>query len=296
MYTQFFGNFILSKDVISPDQLIEALKIQSSTHQKLGTLAIHAGYMSAREVEDVYIMQTHYDKRFGELAVELGYLTQEQVTELLQIQLPDYMILGQTLVDKGYIGNIEFENLITEYKSTYEIFDLDLLDEQHEIVNKLLSSFTPTTDAPYTDKIVPYLILLFNNLVRFIGEDFTPLEIIPLPEVPTNFCVSQQIKGYGTYTSALDMEPQIAISFACRYVNEELTSLDEYVVASMEDFLNLHNGLFTVNMSNDYSLELKLQPPVLHEHTTIQTKSIAYLLPIIYTFGAINFIISVDSD
>lgn len=33
---------------------------------KLGTLAIHAGYMNAAQVDDVVIHQTHQDNRFGD--------------------------------------------------------------------------------------------------------------------------------------------------------------------------------------------------------------------------------------
>lgn len=291
MYTQFFGNFLINKGIIDTEQLMEALKIQASTHQKLGTLAIHAGYMSANEVEDVYIMQTHYDKRFGELAIQLGYLTQKQVNELLELQLPDYMKLGQVLVDKNLISNVELESLVAEYRSAYEIYDLNLAIEQQELVDKLLSSFCSRENIEHTDRVIPYLTLFFNNLIRFIGEDFTPLEIIPMPEVPTNFCVSQQITG--TLLSALDMEPQTAIAFANKYVDDEFTEFDEYVLASAEDFLNLHNGLYAVNMSNEHSVELTLEPPMVHEHTTLSTDAPAYLLPVVYPFGKINFIISI---
>ncbi len=291
MYTQFFGNFLINKGIINTEQLMEALKIQSSTHQKLGTLAIHAGYMSANEVEDVFIMQTHYDKRFGELAIKLGYLTQKQVNELLELQLPDYMKLGQVLLEKGWISNVDLENLVAEYRSAYEICDLNIAIEQQELVDKLLSSFCLKENIKDSDSVIPYLTLFFNNLVRFIGEDFIPLEIIPMPEVPTNFCVSQQITD--SLLSALDMEPQTAIAFACKYVDEEFTEFDEYVLASVEDFLNLHNGLYAVNMSNEHSVELHLEPPMVQEHTTISTDSLAYLLPIVYPFGRINFILSV---
>ena len=33
MHTQFFGNFLLNKGIITPEQLIEALKVQSTAHQ-----------------------------------------------------------------------------------------------------------------------------------------------------------------------------------------------------------------------------------------------------------------------
>ncbi|EOS24198.1 hypothetical protein C806_02240 [Lachnospiraceae bacterium 3-1] len=295
MHTQFFGNFLLNKGVITPEQLIEALKVQSSTHKKFGTLAIHSGYMSASEVADVYITQTHYDKRFGELAVELGYLTPEQVDKLLTIQLPNYMLLGQILVDKKIVTHIELENLITEYKSEYEIYELDMMEEQKDMVDKLLTNLYLPEDLPDTQNITSYLTLLFNNLVRFIGEDFTPLNIMTLPEVPTNFCVSQKVEGDFAFLSALDMDSETAIAFASRYVDDEFETFDEYVSASMEDFLNLHNGLFSVNMSNDYTLELHLQPPEDHENSILSTEAPSYLLPVIYSFGTVNFIFSVTS-
>ena len=75
--------------------------------------------------------------------------------------------------------------------------------------------------------------------------------------------------------------------------NDEFQEFDEYVRASIEDFLNLHNGLYTVNMSNDFSMELQLQPPVPHEDTLLETGYTFYLLPIMYSFGTINFLLSI---
>lgn len=293
MHTQFFGNFLLNKGVITPEQLIEALKIQANTHKKLGTLAIHSGFMSASEVEDVYITQTHFDKLFGELAVNLGYLTEGQVDDLLTTQLPDYMLLGQILIDQEILTHIELENLIAEYQSVYEIYDLEMMEEQQEMVNKLLSEIYLPEDLPHSEHILSYLTLLFNNLVRFIGEDFTILNVMTLPEVPTNFCIAQDINGTISFLSALDMDQETAITFASRYVNDDFDDFDEYVRASIEDFLNLHNGLYTVNMSNDFSMELQLSPPVVHETTLLETGYSFYLLPIMYSFGTINFLLSI---
>ena len=97
MYTQFFGNYLLEKGILTTSQLTDALTEQSKVHIKLGTLAIHAGYMTAGEVDSVVVLQTHQDKKFGELAIEEGYLTEEQVQSLLDAQTPDYLLLGQVL-------------------------------------------------------------------------------------------------------------------------------------------------------------------------------------------------------
>ena len=44
MYTQFFGNFLLSKSAVPADKLVDALERQSSSYLKLGTLAIPVSY------------------------------------------------------------------------------------------------------------------------------------------------------------------------------------------------------------------------------------------------------------
>ena len=96
MYAQFFGNYLLSHGVITETQLLSAIQKKSAAHMKLGTLAIYAGYMTANEVDQIVIMQTHQDARFGELAIKEGYLTETQVTDLLKSQTPDFLQLGQT--------------------------------------------------------------------------------------------------------------------------------------------------------------------------------------------------------
>ena len=293
MYTQFFGNFLLSRGVVTSEQLIEVIKEESSAHVKLGTLAIHAGYMTASEADNIVIMQTHEDRRFGELAVEGGYMTEQQLEELLKMQKPDYLLLGQLLIEKGIISNTDFENLIVDYQSENEIFDLEMAGEQNEIVSEMIKNYCDFGKHRDADKAVHYLSLLFNNLVRFIGDDFTPLNPIPCPEYPTNYAVCQKTHNPElSILSSIDMDTNTAISFASRYVGEAFDDFDEYVKASLEDFLNLHNGLFNVNLSNEFSIEFSLDPPEVHHYDVLTLSKTAYLFPVIYPFGTINFLFS----
>ena len=88
---------------------------------------------------------------------------------------------------------------------------------------------------------------------------------------------------------ALDGRLDTAIAFATRYVHEQFHSYDEYVQASLEDFLNLQNGLFIVNVSNTSNTELTLGAP---EHITvspIQFSGRTLHIPVLYTFGTIDF-------
>lgn len=293
MFSQLFGNYLLRKEVVTPEQLIDAMSTASHSRMKLGTMCIHEGLMTSAEVEKVYILQTHQDKRFGEIAVEEGYLSEETINRLLSKQSPDYLLLAQALIDNGILSHEEAEKLLYDYQTETELYDLDITDDHMDRFEKLVSNFCSVNNMDENEVLQVYLKLLFNNMIRFIGDDFTPMNIIPFSEYATSYCAAQNITGQYPISSALDMNETTAIAFASRYAGEDFEEIDEFVIASLEDFLNLHNGLFVVNLSNTNSVELNLEPPETIQNDLYAPDGLTYLLPIHYSFGTINFIITI---
>lgn len=296
MYAQFFGNYLLSKNVVTKEQLIQAIQKKSTEKIKLGTLAIHAGYMTANEVDRVVIMQTHQDRRFGELAIQEGYLTEQQVSELLKTQSPDFLLLGQILVDDGILNHTQLQNLIIDYQSENELYDFNYTDETKENISRLVERFFVITERSLSKYEISFLNLLLNNLIRFIGDDFTLVAPSLCKEYPCNYCVSQKVFGNLNLKTYIDMPETTCIAFASRYVNDTFTEFDEYVQSSLEDFLNLHNGLFTVNVSNDYGIELQLDPPVVESAELLNFESETYMMPVIYPFGTVHLIFQLSKN
>ncbi len=291
MYTQFFGNYLLSNGYVTQEQLFSAMQKQSDAHMKLGTLAIHAGYMTASEVDSTCLQQTRQDKKFGELAIELGYLTNEQVIELLKSQSPDFLLLGQILVDENILSNSDLENVIADYRSQNELIDLDMTQDSHANIVKLLDNFFITSETPLTQNGQMYLELLFNNFIRFIGEDFTPLNTTQCEAFPIEICVRQRVLGEYEISSYINMTEETAIAFASRYAGETFTEFNEYVRAAMEDFLNLHNGLFIVNVSNATSVELTITAPEQVENPVLDFNHNTYQFPVLYPFGMVQILL-----
>jgi hypothetical protein len=293
MFAQFFGSYLLSKNAVSPEQLTAAITKLADTHIKLGTLAMHKGYMTASEVDEVCFLQTREDKRFGEIALERNYLFEDQLEDLLKSQNPDYLLLGQTLVDSGVISNQELEALMVGYQADNELEGAPSEDANQEETQTLIMNFFEAADEPLSDEALMYMNLIFNNLVRFIGEDFTPLAPVACDSYDTNYCVTQCISGPVNLTSGIDMEEDVAIAFASRYAKMEFHVFDEYVKASLEDFLNLHNGLFSVNMSNAYSVEIALDQPMHCDEPTYKMNKGSFVIPVIYPFGTIYLLLAV---
>lgn len=292
MFTQFLGNYLLQKGLVTQDQLFNAMSRLSQTHIKLGTIAIHEGLMTANEVDECLYIQTREDKRFGEIAIARGYLTDEQVTDLLSKQTPDYILLGQNLVEDGVISYEDLERIIFDYKSETELYDLELDVENNEIVQSIIEKFFLMAEMPSNDLNVMYLELMFNSLIRFIGEDFSPLTPMVVDEYPITFGVSQAVLGERDYITHIDCDRETAIAFASRYAKEEFNEFNEYVVAALEDFLNLHNGLFIVNASNQQSKSVELAPPEITEEGVLMGANKCVDFPVAYPFGTVHLIIS----
>lgn len=291
MFTQFFGSYLLNKKIVSPANLRLALEKKDSTRVKLGVLAINAGYMTAKQVDAVHRKQATVDKRIGDIAVEMGYLTEAQVEELLSSQKTGCLLLGQALVDMGCLTNEEFETVLNSYKKENGLTDKDFSEESNEKTENVISSFF-SLEGEYSDYCSEYVNILFKNLIRFVGDDFTPLVNAEIGD--SDLTVIQELCGDFCAVSAITLDDKAAAVFASRFAEEEVTDMD-YAKDAISEFLNLSNGLYNVNISESTGKEIGLTP---QESTTASAvKSIkakfTLTIPVEFTFGTVIFTLAV---
>lgn len=293
MFAQFFGSYLLNNGLVTASQLSKALEKKKNTKIKLGVLAIDAKLMTAQQVEDVHQKQATVDKRFGDLAVEMGYISKDDVEKLIASQPSDYLLLGQTLVNDGALTNEQFESAINDYKTKHSLSDDEISDDKNTKLSHIISEFYHFETAKNAKAYTAYLNLLFKNIIRFIGDDFTPLESSVVRSFDANYYVTQCVSGNLNCSTGVEAEEYQYLKFAGRFAQEEITCPDEYAHAAVGEFLNLHNGLFTVNLSNEFGVELNLEPQEYLENKTVAFENSAFCIPISFSFGIINFIISV---
>lgn len=292
MFSQFFGNYLLNQDLVTPEQLADGIQEVQKIHKKIGELAIRYGYLTKEQVEQVHIMQTERDKRFGELVVEAGYMSQEEMDHLLSLQHNDYEVLCKVLIDSEVISKEDCYHALDNFREKYKLGDLDKLSLlQTTKINILINDFYDLTGLEEAPIFMKYLTLLFNNITRFIGTDFTPHKEFLLKEPTEGTFFSQKIVGNFSAHSAVYASKETLIAMASRYAEETFEDYNEYVQASICDFLNLHNGVFTVNMSNEMQMELMLEPPM-ENNCEIDFSKTVYCVPVTFPFGMIHFVIA----
>lgn len=294
MFAQFFGGYLLNKKLVTSEDLTQAFEDKKHTRMRLGVLAINAGLMTADQVEHVNITQQSVDKRFGDLAVELGYVTDEQVEELLSQQPTEYLLLGQTLVNNGVLTNAQFEQAINDYKTDNELTDSDLEGSKNESMNKLVTEFYHLEEASDARMLTDYVAMLFRNIIRFIDSDFTPLEAMIIREFDAEHLIEQRITGTYSAVTCITADKDVYCEFAKRFAGENFGDVTGYENETVGEFLNVVNGLFAVNQSNDGGAELTMTPQRAMTGEKITFEKPAFFIPVVFGFGEVDFMISAE--
>lgn len=280
MFSQLFGYYLLSKNIITAEQLNDVLTNKNSARAKLGSLFTDAGYMTAEQVEYIHQEQKHFDKRMGDIAVFLGFLTEDQVRELLEKQNNDDKILADVLIDKGYITKPEYDNLI---KACRQEMGVEGEINEKNLARDIISIFN-LDELPDKDIYADYISLFVRNAIRFIGDDFA-FSCINAPENFKEGCsVSQVVMGNKRCVqTSICGEKSVLSAFAARYSGKNDCSYED-----AGDFLNLQNALYASNKFASDSSKYTLEAQIFAE--TLQLKDNdekSVVIPLLFTFGNI---------
>ncbi|SMC46731.1 hypothetical protein [Sporomusa malonica] len=289
MFTQYFGQYLFNKGIISADQLCDLLAYEQSARVKLGVLALNSSLMTATQIEEVHELQRTMDRRFGEIALSKGYLTQPQLDNLLNQQSSRHLGLNQAIIDKNYLSLSQLEAALESFKQDTQLSQEQLQALQSADIDQIVPLFLDFPQDDLGRLHYEYVTLLLKNIVRFLNDQPLLSRPLPLTKQTEGWIISQQAVGDRTLSTALVLKDSALIDLATRFSQEEITQVDELAKDSVAEFLNLHNGIFLINMS-DIGFELDLKPQ------TAQTYSDSvsgYRIPITLTFGPIELVLSI---
>jgi hypothetical protein len=284
MFNQNFGHYLLNTGLLTHGQLCEVLQNEQSVKVKLGILAVNAGLMSADQVEVVHNLQRVKDEKFGILAVSQGYFTYEQMEELLASQEKSHLSLMQAIVDNKYMTLAAVEKALGDFREEYNITEQDL-DDENKVIKKLLD-FSAAGDQ--ADILYVYVGLTLRNIVRFLND--TPYILKQAAEPRPAFLASQQIYGEIKFLTGLNMGESVLLELASRFAGERLTSVDEMVLDSVGEFLNVHNGVFCSSLS-DVGLRVDLEPQFVELGNAVHNSQ-SFHVGIGTSFGQFDLVLS----
>jgi hypothetical protein len=292
MINQYFGQYLFNKGILTAKQLFDVLAHERSVRVKLGVLAINAEVMTAIQVEKIHQLQRHKDKLFGELAIENGYLTHAQLEELLEGQRHCQISLSQAIIDQGYLNLTQLEQALTDYRQENRISN-DQWQQALDVVDytQIARLFLDLKAAGALEEVYyDYIGLLMRNVMRFLNEYPVVDESRPFDGLVNNWLISQYINGAVSLFTGLAMDDATLLAMARGYSGEELSVLDEVAKDSVAEFLNVVNGVFCVNASNQ-GANLNLEPRTIVQCSELTLEN-SYCIPVKLPFGTVNLILA----
>jgi CheY-specific phosphatase CheX len=292
MINQYFGQYLFNKGILTAEQLFDVLAHERLVRVKLGVLAINAEVMTANQVEEIHQLQRHKDKLFGELAIENGYLTHTQLEELLEGQRLRQLSLSQAIIDQGYLNLAQLEQALADYRQENHISN-DQWQQSLNIVDytQIVRLFLDLKAAGALEEVYyDYIGLLMRNIMRFLNEYPVVDESQPFDGVVNNWLVSQYINGEISLFTGLAMDDATLLELARGYSGEHLNVLDELAKDSVTEFLNVVNGVFCVNASNQ-GADLDLEPQTIVQCSELTLEN-SYCIPVKLPFGTVNLILA----
>ncbi|MDF2722847.1 MAG: hypothetical protein K0Q59_2522 [Paenibacillus sp.] len=293
MFNQYFGYYLMHKDYINISQLRTVLDYQKITHVKLGLIAVNESMMTPEQVEEVHSLQTRVDKKFGELAVELGYLTEDRLKHLLTVQQENHLLLGQALMDLDLMNLYQITTALYQFKRDQGLSDDQFRAIKNGDIRTLVEMIVIKIDVPERAIFADYLTLLANNLIRFI-DDLAVIEIEEIVEKQScDWLVMQQIRGEDMELSTMiAANSTVFVDIAETFAQMPIGSADELACSAVGEFLNLHNGIFLINMSNR-GMELDLAPQSVHANASYTEENAGIAVTVRYSRGTFRFLLSV---
>lgn len=263
MLHQYFGNFLLNKGFIDAETLNMVLDKNRSARIKLGVLALNKGFMTAAQINKIHNLQKQTDKRFGEIAVELGYLAENDVEELLKEQKLGAVQLSQSLLDLEVFSVERLEEVLNLYNETMiEDTYITSIDKgpAYELVGPFIKSQYDLSGIIPIDVVFDFVTLFFRNLVRFIDSEAF-INTAPDVTIPKNIILAkQEIIGDYNFNTFLGMDENTYLNFASVFAKMNISERNDLADASVTEYLNLTNGLFSINMSEG-NYNVNLNPP-----------------------------------
>ncbi|MDD2502944.1 MAG: hypothetical protein PHG58_03670 [Clostridia bacterium] len=290
MFSQYFGHYLLNNKLVKPEQLADALEYQRSVHLKLGVIAINAGYMTPAQVEQIHNMQKRIDKRFGELAIEHGYITEEKLNEMLSTQKQGHLMLGQALIDREYFTMEQLQSALDNYKKENGMSNRQFNVIRNDDAQEIEKVFRNYGDSMMCKTYSDYVTLLIKNIIRFIDHNPT-IEINQFgSELKTEWYAQQEIHGKINLHTGIVADTDAFLQLASKFAQENIVEPGELAQASVGEFLNLHNGIFLVNMSNN-GVELEMKPQIVSPDYTVKFSDQAYIVSCHMIWGKFDVVL-----
>lgn len=287
MFTNLFGKYLVSKNIITEDDFFAVKIEQNRTKVKLGLIAVSEKLITEEQADQVNRKQQMLDKKFGDIAIDMGLLTADQVERLLALQGNPYMQFCQCVTDKGIMDLAQVEEALDSFQRENGFTKADIENIKSGDVDRILPLYLPSIPA---GPLIDLLAVIFRSLLRLVSSDLSFSKGYLTSNYQTGAYAKQHIIGDYTATTVFSGDDKGILAVAEGFAKEFFDEVGIDALDSVGEFINIADGLFATAKSQE-GMEINLEPPEYSSEPIEINGSSVYVVPIELDQQAVDLII-----
>lgn len=154
------------------------------------------------------------------------------------------------------------------------------------------SNFNSLSDS-MNDFTKLYIKRLLMDIILYVDSNISLLDISFSDSYHLETEISQEIVGVPAAYSSIDGKEKVLTAFAESYSKLGIADFDALCREALLDFLNLHNGLFVVDLSEANIAELSLSVPKQSNEYQLRSniEGRITIIPVNFTYGTVTFLL-----
>jgi CheY-specific phosphatase CheX len=239
MGIQFFGEFLISKKVVTRDVLWKAVQLQRKTNLLFGETARSLGMITHEEVERVQEAQRKQDLDFGNMCIKMGILSKEQVRQVTEHQKRNHLLLGDALIRINAVQESVMQALREEFEAEQAAY--------------FAKEAPPRAKLPHEDLWELVAERTYLMFTRFVKLTFKPDQRSVVTGIdPNDMVVAMRLRGDVpcVYLLSLSADMRDAIARGMLKQNDISTQPGEVIVDAVKEFVNIVCGSIVSKVSS----------------------------------------------
>lgn len=246
MGNRHFSQYLLNKGILTADNAGAILAECHHTAPGLSVLALERNFIDAEQSLEL--------SGAGDTAVAAlsrNYLTALQLDDLKKEAPNRRACLGQVVLNRKLV---DFSGLAKLFKDN----DGEYCYPVNEVFEELLQE--QGVDADDYEYIRDYVELFLSTLQKFMRTNALIVRANNSDVDDTTYLTYQSMGGALSLTVGCRMTRSVMLAMGSRFGGEHLERVDEMAIDCIEEFCNVLNGLYIVNMSGK-SRDMDLDMP-----------------------------------
>lgn len=236
MANRYFSQYLLNKGVFTLDNAGSILARSLDAVPELSVLVLERGLVDAAQALELASCGD-----FIEAALSKGYLASWQLEDLKDIAPGRRACMGQVLLDEGIVDLPRLAGLFEESSAPE-------CNPVKDVVESMLLAKGIDGGDDY-EHIADYVELFLDAMQRFMNKEALILPGEDRDSAGSTYLIYQSMGGDLRLTVGCRLSDDVLLAMASSFSGEPVTVVDELAIDSIEEFCNVVNGLYIVNMS-----------------------------------------------